>query len=142
MEKMRKILLVVLACLSILAAASVTAAFFESYYMPHEAEVPPPEITMYLDDALWNNGTLCQWGNVTPGESYTHNFTVANHGLTTVEAWITTAELPTDWNFTWTMDHTVILPSQVVSGDLVLTVGSNVTSGKYEWAMWIHVQES
>ena len=139
---MRKEIVTLILLLIFASTATITYALWtETLVMPQQATIPDPTVRMWLEQVEWFNETTCQWGDITPGQSYTKNFTVQNTGVTNITAYITVENLSLEWTLTWSQDNALINPNKSVVGDLVLMVPWNATSGTYEWNMIIHIKE-
>lgn len=128
---MRRLVIVGILALALMGTVGATALYF--HYHPGQASVKTTELTEYLDGVIMGNGTTFSYGDVEPGEAYTHNYTVVNSGATVVSVSLRIENLPSGWGLTWAGNNTALNPGQAVIGDLILTVGSGAGDGTYYW---------
>jgi hypothetical protein len=134
--KLSAIALVLIALLvTVGLAVAVTNIMF-----PQSADVGTFSSTVcYLDDVVWNNGTLIAWGPVVPGGVYGKNFTVYNAGNINANYTMYLSGLPVDWAEVWTANGTTVLPKTSAVGTLTLWVPLTAANVTYSWNSMVTV---
>lgn len=124
--------------------AGAVAVPITQYFFPQNATVAGVvKLEVYVDDALWLNGTAIDWGLVEPDETVFLNLTVKNIGNVNTKVAFLVPNLPTGWMETWTpANNTVIAPSTSAVADLVLTVPSDATPGTFNWQSWVRGEQT
>jgi len=110
--------------------------------IPSTAFVPAATVDIYIDEVLWENGTELAWGTVYPGETTFCNLTVQNTGDTNATVIVTCPDLPVGWTLTWTENNTLLNVTQVLEGDLDLTVPYDAVPGSYSWTTYVLAEQT
>lgn len=110
----------------------------KQFFLPQHATAADA-FTVYLDGTEIANGTLIEWGNVTVGETYYYNLSVENTGDYNYTVYLLVEGLPANWTLTWGGNAAFLVPNQMASGNLTLTVGS---AGDYNWDSWIATEQT
>ena len=95
---------------------------------------------MYVEDTLWTNGTVLDWGNVTVGYTYYLNFTVANIGGTTETVTLYVSDVPVNCTQVWSGNGTLLAPNTSVSGDLTYMIGEYAPTGNFSISSYVQTE--
>lgn len=133
---------VAVALAAILAGVIGAYALSELHIIPNSAKTVNVDYKIYIDDELWLNNTLLDWGNVYPGETYyCDNLTVANIGDVDLTVSILVEDLPSGWIYTWTANNTICKPNEIVWAALDLTVAADAPlDTTFNWIAYIHCE--
>jgi len=118
----KAILLIVTILGSILLGAAIGTKIEEWKYPQQWTVQSNVTLETYLNEVLWTNGTLVDWGNVNASESYYMNLTVVNTGNVDCIVYFVVENLPLGHTLTWTGNKTLLIPLAQISGDLTLTI--------------------
>ena len=69
------------------------------YKMPMKAKIPI-SVETYVEGQAWTNNTAVDWGNVTPGQTYTKTLDIHNTGTATITVTFLVSNLPSGWSLT------------------------------------------
>ena len=99
---------------------------------------PSQAITVYINSERqtgnYSQANPLTWTGVSPGSTYTKNFTVANSGAESYTLRLYTAE-PAGATQTWSPNGTALGAYGTVSATLTLTLGDSVAAGGYTWRL-------
>ena len=121
----------------------VGAVILEQYLMPQTVTVEATEFTIYIDEAVWTNESIIDWGTLASG-THQKNLTVANTGSTNITLTMILQGFPSGWpsgwTETWTCNATEIIAGSTVKGVLELVIPAGASAGTYNWDSWITVE--
>jgi len=118
----KAILLIVTILGSILLGAAIGTIIQEWKYPQQWTVQSNVTLETYLNEVLWTNGTLIDWGNVNASESYYMNLTVVNVGNVDCTVYFIVENLPLGHTLIWTGNQTLLTPLNQISGDVTLTI--------------------
>jgi hypothetical protein len=105
----------------------------------------PPDIktespvTVYIDDAKFDSNLTdahaLNWGTVSPGNTYTRNFTVVNNQNQPLTLQLFTTE-PIGTTQAWAYNNTAINALDTIKGTLSLTLNTIAATGTYTWRLF------
>ena len=124
-------------------ATVVGAVILEQYLMPQTVTVEATEFTIYIDEAVWTNESIIDWGTLASG-THQKNMTVTNTGSTNITLTMILQGFPSGWpsgwTETWTCNATEIIAGSTVKGVLELVIPAGASAGTYNWDSWIMVE--
>jgi len=136
----RRLLVVGLATLCIAVAAAAAGIAIYRFYIPQKVKIVEekhPQVEVWVGTQLWTNGTLLDWGTLTPGSSVQKFLDVYNIGDCDVVVTLI-VNLPSGWSLTWPGNGTTIpVGGSIIATYMTLTVPVDATPGDYAWDSWV-----
>jgi len=123
---------------------SAEALFSSSQALPSSGNIVTVNVGVYSDIACTQELDAFGWGEISPGASVTHTIYVKNSGNSQVTLSMNAADWsPTEANgpmvLAWDKEGTTLLPEEVTTAMLTLSVAQNIVSDITEFSVGIVV---
>ena len=123
---------------------SAEALFSSSQALPSSGNIVTVNVGVYSDIACTQELNAFGWGEISPGTSVTHTIYVKNTGNSQVTLSMNAAEWsPAEANgpmtLAWDKEGTTLLPEEVTTAMLTLSVAQNIVSDITEFSVGIVV---
>ena len=123
---------------------SAEALFSSSQALPSSGNIVTVNVGVYSDIACTQELNAFGWGEISPGTSVTHTIYVKNTGNSQVTLSMNAADWsPAEANgpmtLAWDKEGTTLLPEEVTTAMLTLSVAQNIVSDITEFSVGIVV---
>jgi hypothetical protein len=128
------------AIIAILIGATVVFSLL-AYALPYLVELwypntgsisNNPNLTVYVDGAIYVNNTAIPWEQCDPDSIYYLTLNVTNSGNQPLLVTCVTNGLPSDWSVTWTVNGTTVNAGASIEADFELGIPATASS----WPTW------
>ncbi len=123
--------------ITIVVVCVIAAAIIGGASTPPPAEAGNP-VTVYIEgveqEGNYTTARTIDWGAVSPGNTYTKNFTVINNQDQALLLKLYTTE-PEGATQSWARNNTLISALSALQSTLVLTLDDFASSGQYTWKL-------
>jgi hypothetical protein len=128
------------AVILISTAIAVSAQVILYFIMPMAGTIPEYALLspILVNKTTWTNGTTVSWGNLASG-SNSLSLDVYNSGNVNLSVSFYSTP-PLNWVISYSMNNTVVYPSQWLNGTITLVVPQNETARDYSWNSYLEAK--